>query len=178
MFAIRPATPLDAPGIARVHVDSWRTTYAGIVPQDYLDSLTHERREQYWQKALGNPNNRSFVYVAQSSAGEIVGFACAGPAQPDNEAYMGELYAIYILKDRQGKGIGRSLFNAVVERLAQTGVNSMLLWVLAGNPVCGFYEAMGGRKVDEKQVQMGGATLTELAYAWDDTGTITARAQQ
>ena len=31
MVTIREARIEDAPGIAKVHVDSWRTTYAGIV---------------------------------------------------------------------------------------------------------------------------------------------------
>ncbi len=169
---IREATPYDAPGIARVHVDSWRTTYAGLVPQDYIDSLTYERREEYWQHALDNPNNRSFVYVAQEGHGEIVGFTCGGPARPDEPAYKGELYAIYILKDQQGKGTGRNLFNAVVEKLAEMDLHSMLLWVLADNPACRFYETMGGRKVYERQEEMGGETLLEFGYGWDDTSTI------
>ena len=45
MLTVRPAIPEDAPAIARVHVASWRETYAGIVPDEFLASLKVERRE-------------------------------------------------------------------------------------------------------------------------------------
>jgi len=35
--------------IARVHIDTWRTTFAGIVPQDYLDQLTYAESEGFCQ---------------------------------------------------------------------------------------------------------------------------------
>lgn len=41
---IRKANRDDAPGIAKVHVDSWRTTYKGIIPQSFLDELSYEQR--------------------------------------------------------------------------------------------------------------------------------------
>ena len=45
---VRRARVEDAAEIARVHVDSWRTTYAGLVPADHLASLSYERFEQNW----------------------------------------------------------------------------------------------------------------------------------
>jgi hypothetical protein len=33
-MSIRPATAADAAVIAKVHADSWRTTYPGIVPDE------------------------------------------------------------------------------------------------------------------------------------------------
>ena len=42
---IRPDDVSDAVAIARVHVDSWRTTYAGIVPDDYLDASPTDQEE-------------------------------------------------------------------------------------------------------------------------------------
>ena len=38
VFNIRPATPADAAEIARVHVASWRETYAGVLPGAVLAS--------------------------------------------------------------------------------------------------------------------------------------------
>jgi hypothetical protein len=43
-LVIREAAPADAPGIARVHVDTWRTTYQGIVPDQFLARLSYEAR--------------------------------------------------------------------------------------------------------------------------------------
>lgn len=41
---IRHATTADAPGIAQVHVESWKVIYGGHHPDEYLDSLSPEQR--------------------------------------------------------------------------------------------------------------------------------------
>lgn len=44
VMQIRKATPSDAEGIARVHVESWKSTYINIVPEDFLKNLSYEKR--------------------------------------------------------------------------------------------------------------------------------------
>ncbi len=166
MAVVREATIEDVPGIARVHVDSWRTTYRGIVPQGVIDSFTYEQREELWRRAL-SPDNASFVYVAEED-GEVVGFASGGPAREDAPNHDGELYAIYLLQEHQGRGTGRRLFSAVVQELVRRGLNSMAIWVLTDNPACGFYEAMAGRKVYERQEEADCVVLDEVGYGWED----------
>jgi hypothetical protein len=39
---IREATLADAEGVARVHVDTWRSAYKEMVPDSYLDGLNYE----------------------------------------------------------------------------------------------------------------------------------------
>jgi len=175
---IREATPDDIPGIARVHVDTWRTAYRGIVPDDFLASLTYEGKESLWTLLLGHPTPKSCVYVAQDEQGQIVGFASGGPIRSQNTTYKGELNAIYILESYQGRGIGRQLVSAIANSLAQNGMTSMLIWVFADNPACLFYERLGGQKVDEKPYEVGGVTLTEVAYGWLDTSALRDLAPQ
>ncbi len=172
---IRQATTADAPGIARVHVDSWRTTYRGIAPDDYLASLSYEEREDMWSRALTNPDNPSFVYVAEDEQEGIVGFAMGGPTRPEDDVYKGELYAIYLLQAYQRQGMGRRLISAVAERLTEMGIHSMLLWCVVGNPSCMFYEALGGQEVRRQDFELGGVTLTEIGYGWTDIGALTER---
>ena len=42
----------------------------------------------------------------------------------------------------------------------------MLVWVLADNPACRFYEMLGGQKVNKKEIEMKGTKLIEIAYGW------------
>lgn len=166
---MRPAIVEDAPGIARVHIDSWRTSYKGIVPDTFLANLSYRRREEVWTKILSNRERRQYEYVAVDEQGRIVGFVSGGPLRDGDPSYGSELYAIYLLKEAQGQGIGRCLFLAFVERLIQAGKNSMLLWVFANNnPARGFYEAMGGRLVSKQPMEIGGVTLEEVSYGWRD----------
>ena len=46
---IRRAIKDDIPGIAKVHADSWKTTYQGIFPNEILENITYEKREKQWE---------------------------------------------------------------------------------------------------------------------------------
>ena len=52
MVQVREARRDDAQGIAQVHVASWRSTYHGIMPAEFLAGLSVERRTQYWMETL------------------------------------------------------------------------------------------------------------------------------
>jgi hypothetical protein len=93
---IRPARVEDAPGIARVHVDSWRTAYKGILPDEALANLSYEQREHLWAETLGHPERKSFGFVAEDEQGQIVGFVVGGPVRDTDPLYKGELYAIHL----------------------------------------------------------------------------------
>jgi len=173
---LREARLDDASAIARVHVDTWLSTYRGIVPEEYLAKLSYKQRERSWVQMLSKASeNNHFIYVVEGGAGQIIGFADGGLERTGDPVYKGELYAIYILDAYQRQGIGRILIRAVVNRLFQSGLDSMLVWVLADNPACRFYEALGGHKVYEQQIEIGGTKLNEFAYAWTDTQVLIAR---
>lgn len=172
---IREATQSDVPAISKVHVDTWRTTYRGIVPDEHLANLSYERRANGWHQILNRaPEDGNFTYIAEDESGEIVGFANGGVERTGDPLYRGELTAIYIRQSYQGKGIGRCLTQSVAERLGQLGINSMLVWVLVDNPACQFYAALGGKLVHEKELTIGGKPLIEVAYGWMDTKNLRA----
>jgi GNAT superfamily N-acetyltransferase len=174
---IREASPTDADAIARVHVDSWRTTYTGIVPADYLVNLSYAQRAQFWRDLLSAPTQLGYVYVATHEAGQIVGFASGGPERSGDAIYQGELYAIYLLAHYQRQGLGRHLTMAVVKRLLRCGLPSMLVWVLAANPGRAFYATLGGQPVYEKETTIGATPLLEVAYGWPDLRELVQRLQ-
>lgn len=172
---LRPATAGDVEGIARVHVESWRTTYRGIVPEAFLARLSYEARQRQWRRVFaGEPANGHVGFVVEAEAGEIVGFADGGPERTGEHGHDAELYAIYLLAEHQGRGLGRQLVRSVAGRLAELGHRSMLVWVLRENPACRFYAALGGRLVATRPIEIGGATLDEVAYGWPDINLLTA----
>jgi ribosomal protein S18 acetylase RimI-like enzyme len=170
MANIREAVPGDAPGIARVHVESWRTTYAGIMPDDLLANLSVERRTEFWNRVLSEYRTSNHVFVALDEQAEIVGFVSGGKPQHPMEGFDGELYAIYLLQSAQGKGYGRSLFHALCQRLREAGFKTMLLWVADENlSARRFYEAMGGELLSNDKVEtFGDKQVREVAYGWRD----------
>lgn len=172
-MCIRAADVSDSAAIAKVHVDSWRTTYAGIMPDEHLSSLSYEQREREWRNGLSTPGEATFTLVAQDAAGDVIGFASGGPERGGDPAFQGEIFAIYLLRAYQGMGLGRRLTRAVAERLMSEGFGSLLVWVLAENPSRRFYEALGGECLEEKVITIGGANLVEVAYGWRDLRVLT-----
>jgi len=165
---IRPARLEDATGITQVHIDSWRTTYKGLVPDEHLANLSYEQGTERRIQQLSNPRPNSFTFVAEDERGQIVGFISGGPEREDDPLFKSELYAIYILQEYQGFGIGHHLTQALVESLLAAGFANLLVWVLDTNPARQFYEALGGQYLHSKPIEIGGAQLTEVAYGWGD----------
>ena len=157
---IRAAIPADIAGLARVHVQSWRETYAGIVPQAVLDNLSLESYEAQWRRTLEAGNT---VFVAEV-ADDIVGFVSCGGTR--DEGFDGEVYALYLLESQHGRGIGKALFQAALEALRFQGKRRVIVWVLALNPTRTFYRYMGGLQTLDKTVEIGGVTLLEYGFVF------------
>lgn len=167
MITIRPATLTDAPGIAHAHVESWRTSYKGIISDEFLANLSEERRTQAWTDILSHPEHPAFLLVATDETGQIVGFVSGRPDRENDSEYTGEVGAIYLQKQAQGQGTGRKLMQAAASELIQRGHQSMMLWVLRDNTQARkFYEAIGGQYLREKPIEIGVQTLIEVAYGW------------
>lgn len=170
---IRKAVVADAAAIARVHVDSWRTTYRGTFPDAYLAALSYERGEAHWTSWIRDGGEDRFVLVAEDPAGSIVGFVSGGPATADGATcHQGEVYAIYLLAEHQRRGMGTLLMRAAAELQAR-GMESLLVWVLAGNPAQHFYQALGGREHRRKATERGAVPVEEIAYHWPDLAPLT-----
>ncbi|WP_255723302.1 GNAT family N-acetyltransferase [Sporosarcina sp. ACRSL] len=159
---IRVAVMNDAEGIARVHVDSWRTTYKGIVSESVLQNLSYEQRAENWRRGIG----KNALYVAEDENGKIIGFATGGKERTGNYEADGELYAIYLLQEAQGQGIGKKLTQLIAQSLKEQGFTSMLVWVLEQNPSKMFYESLGGQPIAEAMIDIGGEEFKEIAYYW------------
>jgi GNAT superfamily N-acetyltransferase len=164
IFEIRPAKIEDALAMARVHVDTWRTTYVGIIPDEYLANLSYERSQAGWCEHFADPQG-STAFVAEVG-GQVVALACGGPLREALEDFDGELYVLYILEAYQGMGCGRLLIKRVVHELESLGYHSLVIWVLKENPACQFYERLGGRLAGEKLIEIGGKQLVDAAYVW------------
>ena len=110
---IRDMEARDFEGKARVHLLSWQETYAGLVDQSFLDALSCEKCLDITRRF---PQN---TLVAELD-GEIVGFAAYGACRHEGLENYGEVYALYVLKARQSRGIGRALMAACMGRLSAT----------------------------------------------------------
>jgi GNAT superfamily N-acetyltransferase len=179
-FTIRQAGIHDAAAIARVHVESWKTTYTGLVPDAYLAALDEEESARRWADRFTAGDHIAFVAETQSeSPSGIIGFISGGPSREALGKCDAELYAIYLLQSQQRLGAGRLLIHALATALRDMGHQSLLVWALEQNPAVFFYQRLGAVRIAERSIEIGGAHLPELAFAWrslDDLIRITSTA--
>ena len=167
VIKLRPAEPDDATGIARVHVDTWRDTYAGMIPDGTLLHLSPIREAAHWRQTISlDPGER--VVVAVSDTHGVVGFGSCGRFRGENLPYRGEIYTLYVHPDAQGRGVGRGLLTTLFATLTKRGLWSVLIWVLACNPARFFYQAMGGKWIAARDEKLFGTVLHEMGYGWRD----------
>lgn len=164
MITIRTATAADAAEIARIHVDTWRVAYAGIVPASHLDNLSRTDREKRWLKTLSH--SAEGTRVAVSASGQVLGWASFGSSRDEDGSGIGELYGIYLDHSSWGKGIGRRLLENVVASLLCKGFKSITLWVFEENHrTRAFYERAGFvHDGTSKHIEIAGKSLAELRY--------------
>jgi len=172
-LVLRPAHARDAGAIARVHRESWRTTYAGILPLEVIATLAGRRSESVWMRRLTMPPQAQSTWIAERG-GTVVGFAHCGDARHRLEGLEAEIYALYVLQSEQRHGIGRELVRACARHFVRHGQFGFYLWVLKANRARMFYEAVGGVEIGEKTERLGLHSYSEIAYAWHDlTGLVT-----
>ncbi|MFI1094374.1 GNAT family N-acetyltransferase [Streptomyces sp. NPDC020917] len=163
---IREITEADVRTVADIRVRGWRWAYAGIVPQPYLDAMDPEEDAEQRREFLARSRGRVQNLLAVVD-GEPVGWAAFGPyrGEPD-DAGDGELYALYVLPEHVGTGVGRALTSAAVLRTAELGRGRLLLWVLADNARARRFYAAAGFAPDgaETSDDYDGVPLREVRY--------------
>ena len=187
MVAIARAAPSDAPGIARVYVDSWRHAYAGLLPDRVLVGLDYERHSREWAWVVANRGDVQPVFTARAAKGRIVGMASVGLSRAKDRpadgpyasstltAPVGEIFTLYVDPDWQDRGVGRGLLAAGLGNLAARGCRRAFLWVLRENPACFFYERMSGVRIAQRRERLWGCDVDEVAYGWTDTAAVAAK---
>ena len=164
----------DATAIGRIHVETWQSSYAGLLPDAMLAAMSDVRQSAWWSRALGDPGEARGIFVADDEEEGVVGFGSCGPARdtPEGldgtETRVGEVYTLYVESDFQNQGLGRRLLDALFRQLRADGCDTAILWMLADNPTRFFYEGMGGAPVGERTDTMSGQDVDEVAYAWRD----------
>jgi ribosomal protein S18 acetylase RimI-like enzyme len=164
-ITIRAARPDDAGPIARLDVETWQATYAGILGTPYLAGLSPARRESGWANLLRR--DAGSVQVALDTEDDIVGFGSCGASRGE-PGFTGEVFTLYVAPDWQNQGIGRSLLLVMFRRLVGQGHSSAVIWVLRDNPARFFYQRLGGQEVRRKLLPFNGTKVAASGYGWRD----------
>lgn len=168
-IAVRPAAFGDAETIAGVEIAAWRDAYRGIVPGAVLDGLDLDDEAAVWRERLRQQEDVRVTVATLSdlpAPRAVVGYVTEGPAREDDEAGLGEIWAIYVDPAVQGRGVGRALMDAAMRGLAGRGFGEAILWVFEANAAArGFYERLGWAPDGAaRPLVIGGAAPIEVRY--------------
>ncbi|WP_399932587.1 GNAT family N-acetyltransferase [Streptomyces kanamyceticus] len=164
-------TDADCAAVAEIRVLGWRSAYAGLMPQAFLDGLSVEEGTEQLRERLARGRAGAVDLIAER-ADRTVGWACFGPARdsdvPPEEA---ELYALYVHPEQYSTGVGRALLLECAARCTAAGRPRLRLWVIEGNTRARrFYERFGfvpDGAVDPQTV--GDTPVPEVRYRRDLT---------
>lgn len=151
----------DRISVSRIYEESWKYAYKGIVPQSFLDGISNGS----WVKNL---DREGIFHLVAVEDGKLIGTSSYCKSRFERYAECGEIISIYFLPECIGKGYGKKLLAAVVEKLSEMGFRDIFLWVLEENHNArAFYERCGFFPSGEKMTsEIGGKVLTELQYCY------------
>lgn len=158
-LVIREPVPADVPGLVRVHVESWRSTYSPLLPDGFFSSEFIAGRRRMWTSITTTSRPGRVVRLAELGR-RVVGFAVAGPVDPADASDAPrplQLFSIYLDDAEHGSGAGQALLDAV---LAEAPA---FLWVAERNPRArAFYQRNGFRLDGGRHVDDATPELVEL----------------
>jgi L-amino acid N-acyltransferase YncA len=175
MIEIVDAQRTDAEAIASLHADSWRATYRGILPDEYLSREVDEDRLTYWRAALANG---SYAIVRLLRDGEVpAGFT--GLRKGRDDGYDFTLEHIHVAAACNGTGLGRLLMADAARQVQAAGGARLCLWVFDANAVAiRFYAALGGVADGQGIDTFAGGRAPDTRFGWHDLGQLIAACER
>ncbi|SDU70663.1 GNAT family N-acetyltransferase [Jiangella alkaliphila] len=155
----------DAAAVADLQAQSWRATYRGILPDDFLDGdLVAERRAK-WTRRFADRAGMLTV-LARDADGAVAGFA---HSVLDDDAEWGTLLDnLHVRPGLKRQGIGRRLLAETAARLRVIVPGSrMYLWVIEANEAARrFYAAVGGEEAGRDVWDEHGPEVPIVRMGW------------
>ena len=127
-FLIFPAGPDDAEDLARVHIESWRETYRGILSEAWLARLSPVAHAGRFARTLSKPAPDDVTLTVADPLG-LVGYAQGGRSRRGVAGEV-EIMTLYLLRAAQKQGLGRRLLTDTARVLAARGAQALVISVL------------------------------------------------
>ena len=129
----------------------WPSAYGEILSQE---QLTYMLGMFYNETALQQQmeEKKHIFYLVQKDANKFVGFVSY---EINSDADKTKIHKIYVLPETQGTGVGKLLFNLVVERAKENNQKTIFLNVNKYNNAKLFYEKLGFTITKEEVIDIG-----------------------
>ena len=149
-FSIRFAVVDDINTIGFLAQQIWPDTYKDILSQGQLDYMMNLF---YSPASLKNQmTNQKHVFILIEDEDNPVGFASYSLIKKPG---IYKLHKIYVLTSQQGKGLGKTIIDFIVNDIRPKGATALQLNVNRNNKAKNFYERLGFAVIKEEDIDIG-----------------------
>ena len=144
-FTVRNATLRDAKAIAELHNASQRDSFQAMLGEVPIPFVPTDKRQAYWREAIEYAEPQVLVALDDDKIAGFVGFDRS--RDKGTPPTMGEIWAIYVHPNHQGRGMGLALWDAAREGLIEEGCANVSIWLpLANERALRFHELAGFKR--------------------------------
>jgi N-acetylglutamate synthase-like GNAT family acetyltransferase len=151
MYLIREATTADVEAIIQIAEQTWWPTYEPLLGKEQVAYMLEKIYSQ--EKITDQVKNNEQTFLLLLEDGQPVAFGAYSPRDEDPEIY--KLHKLYCLPVTQGKGYGKILINAIIDKTKEAGKHTLDLNVNRYNKAKDFYEKMGFTIAYEEDIPIG-----------------------
>lgn len=135
-IVLREASLDDLDQVVEVFLACWRGSYAAVLPEALVASMSDEQADALWRRVLASTTGTTVVAVADGRILGLTRFDTSGP--------QGAVHSLYVSPEAQGLGLGTRLLDYANAAFLAAGQTSAELWVFAANaPSVAFYGSRG-----------------------------------
>jgi diamine N-acetyltransferase len=129
----------------------WPSAYGEILSSEQLSYMLDMFYSEAALKQQMEEKKHVF-YVIQNDAEKFVGFVAY---EINCVPHKTKIHKIYVLPETQGTGVGKLLFNLVVEKAKESNQKAVFLNVNKYNKAKQFYEKLGFKITKEEVIDIG-----------------------
>ncbi|MBP2370020.1 GNAT family N-acetyltransferase [Pseudonocardia parietis] len=168
---VRPATDDDVVAIMEIQDRTWRTAYAGLLPEEAFATLTSDTARAHWSDAVHAGDDFHLLVAVEGT--EIVGFCAAARYAGADELSIAEVSALLVEPRWGRRGHGGRLLATAAAALRAAGSDSGRAWVPETDAASRGFYARAGWEPDGavRTLDTGTGTVREVRV----TGTLDLR---
>ena len=137
---VRPATPADMDQVQAIY--AYYVTRSAASFEEEVPSVAEMQRRR------DDVIDRNLPYLVAEDDGEVLGYTYAGPWRPRSAYRYTVEDSIYVAPFVQGRGIGKALLGALIDRCTELGYRRMIAVIgdSANQGSIGLHRSLGFRQ--------------------------------
>ena len=128
---IEKASKEDAYVLAELKINIWKDVYKNILPEQYLNNLSIEKKTQKYLKELQDDSSINIFFI-KTNPNNIIGTLRIRYYYNFNKKYAC-IEDLYLVSSYHAKGFGGAAFKFAVDKAKSQHCNFLTAWIVENN---------------------------------------------